>query len=94
MIFSAVSVFGSRRGSVGCPVSRCVGCFWVWRRGFAPTLALVVSPAASSCVRVFASVCASRFGVTVSVRRHRGAVFLRVRGSRSSLLAVARWWSS
>lgn len=97
MFFSASRVLGSRSGSVGSPVSGCRGCAWVWSsrcRSAAPSLALALSPSSARFARSFAGVAASRFGVSVSVRSFGGRVFLRVRGSRPLLRAVAVWWAS
>ena len=96
-LFSASSVLGSRLGSVGVGVSGCVGCAWVWnqRARFAvPSLALSL-PLGVPRVSAFAAAVeiGETFGVPVSVRSFRGRFFLRVRGSRSVLLAVARWWA-
>ena len=96
-LFSASSVLGSRLGSVGVGVSGCFGCAWVWnqRARFAvPSLALAL-PAGASHFSAFcaAGEIAQEFGIPVAVRSFRGRFFLRVRGSRSVLLGIARWWS-
>ena len=96
-LFSASSVLGSRLGSVGVGVSGCFGCAWVWNqraRFAAPSLALAL-PAGVSQLSAFcaAGEIAQEFGVPVSVRSFRGRFFLRVRGARPVLLAVARWWA-
>ncbi len=96
-LFSASSVLGSRLGSVGVGVSGCVGCAWVWNqrvRFAAPSLALALPVGVSQ----FSAFCAAgeiaqEFGVPVAVRSFGGRFFLRVRGARSVLLAVARWWA-
>jgi hypothetical protein len=91
-IFSAGSVLGSRAGSVGVGVSGCTGCAWVWRRGAAPSLALAI-PAHGSARLCSRSVALVFSGVSVSVRVVRGRAFVRVRGARATLAAVAAWWS-
>jgi len=91
-LFSASRVLGSRLGSVGVGVSGCVGCAWVWNqraRFAAPSLVLALPFGAVSA----AGEIAQEFGVPVSIRSFGGRLFLRVRGSRSVLLVVARWWS-
>lgn len=92
-LFSAVQILGSRAGSVAVGVSGCVGCAWVWRRGFAPSLALAI-PAHGSAGLCSRSVALSFSGVSVSVRVVGGRSFVRVRGARATLAAVAAWWSS
>jgi hypothetical protein len=99
MLFSAVSVLGSRAGSVASPVSGCPGCAWVWRPVYRPrgsirsgcSLALAL-PAGVSPSVVAEALLAVFPGVRVRARRHRGRWFLRVRGSR--LFAVACWFAS
>ena len=94
LLFSASSVLGSRPGSVGVGVRGCPGCAWVWR-GAAPLSLAIALPAGVSAGSVAAAagaVARRPFVRSVSVRRHRGRVFLRVRGCRSGLLAVAVWW--
>ena len=96
-LFSASSVLGSRVGSIGVGVASCFGCAWVWNqraRFAAPSLALAL-PVGSPQLSAFSAAgeIAQEFGVSVSVRVWRGRFFLRVRGSRSVLLAVARWWA-
>lgn len=97
MFFSASLYLGSRAGSVGSPVAGCPRCAWVWSarcRSAAPSLALAFSPASAVCAAAIAVGCARRFpSVRVSVRHHRGRVFLRVRGSRPVLRSVALWWA-
>lgn len=97
MFFSASHFIGSRAGSVGSPVAGCPGAAWVWSvrcRSAAVSLALALPVGASrgSGVSV-ASAVSSRFGVSASVRCHRGRVFVRVRGSRAVLRSVAVWFS-
>ena len=96
-LFSASSVLGSRLGSVGVGVSGCIGCAWVWNqraRFSAPSLALSLPVGALHVSAVSAAVeIGETFGVPVSVRSFGGRFFLRVRGARSVLLAVARWWA-
>lgn len=96
-LFSASRVLGSRLGSVGVGVAGCVGCAWVWNqraRFAAPSLALALPLGVPRSGAVLAAAeIAQEFSVPVSVRAWRGRLFLRVRGSRSVLLAVARWWS-
>lgn len=96
-LFSASRVLGSRLGSVGVGVSGCVGCAWVWNqraRFAAPSLVLALPFGAVSVSAVSAAgEIAQEFGVPVSIRSFGGRLFLRVRGSRSVLLVVARWWS-
>ena len=94
--FSASRVLGSRPGSVGVGVAGCPGCAWVWRRGAAVSLAValpsVVSRGIASGLLVSRAVWLP--GVSsVSLRSHRGRVFLRVRGSRAALRALAVAWS-
>lgn len=96
-LFSASGVLGSRLGSVGVGVSGCAGAAWVWNqraRFAAPSLALALPTGVPRLSAVSAAVeIGETFGVPVSVRAWRGRFFLRVRGSRSVLLAVARWWA-
>lgn len=99
MFFSAVSVLGSRAGSVASPVSGCPGCAWVWRSAYRPrgsvrsgrSLALAL-PVGVSPSRVAGALHRVFPGVRVRARRWRGRWFLRVRGPR--LVAVACWFSS
>ena len=100
-LFSASRVLGSRLGSVGVGVgvgvAGCFGCAWVWNqraRFAAPSLALAL-PTGSSQFSAFcaAGEIAQEFGVPVAVRSFGGRFFLRVRGARSVLLSVARWWA-
>ncbi len=96
--FSAVSVLGSRAGSVGSPVAGCPGCAWVWRPVYRPagsirsgrSLALAL-PATASPAFAVAALRLYFPHVRVRVRRWRGRWFLRVRGE--SLFAVACWFS-
>ncbi len=91
--FSAVQVLGSRPGSVGLAVSGCRGAAWVFSRrapraawslalavpsgwAFLPHSALLGLPLVAP-------------GVSVSVRRHRGRVFVRVRGPVPALRVAA-----
>ena len=98
-LFSASSVLGSRVGSVGVGVSGCSGAAWVWNnrvRSSAPSLALAVPTcidSASVVRRGAASLAGMHPSCSVSVRSYRGRYFLRIRGSRSVLLGIARWWS-
>lgn len=95
MFFSASSVLGSRPGSVGVGVSGCPGCAWVFNPRVptsAHSLVLSLSPASTFLASSFATNCASRFGVCVSIRHYQGQVFLQVRGAKPVLLAVAKWW--
>ena len=96
--FSASSVLGSRAGSVGIGVSACPGAAWVFNRRVpsAPATLALVFPVASQVVPVTPLYTLPRLfpGVWVSVRFYRGRAIYRVRGSASSLRAVAAWWSS
>ena len=98
-LFSAASVLGSRVGSVGVGVSGCSGAAWVWNnrvRSAAPSLALAVPTCVTSVsvIRQGVATLAARYpSCSVSLRSYRGRFFLRVRGSRSVLLGIARWWS-
>ena len=96
-LFSASSILGSRLGSVGVGVSGCFGCAWVWNqraRFSSPSLALALPVGVSRSGAVLAALeIGETFGVPVSVRAWRGRLFLRVRGTRSVLSAVARWWA-
>ena len=96
-LFSASRVLGSRLGSVGVGVSGCVGCAWVWNqraRFAAPSLALALPAGVPHSGAVLAAgEIAQEFGVPVAVRSFGGRFFLRVRGARPVLLAVAQWWA-
>ena len=96
-LFSASRVLGSRVGSVGVGVAGCFGCAWVWNqraRFAARSLVLAVPAGVPRCSAVAAaSELGQVFGVPVAIRCYRGRFFLRVRGSRELLLAVAGWWS-
>ena len=95
VFFSASSVLGSRPGSVGVGVSGCPGCAWVFNPrvpGSAHSLFLSLSPSSQYLASSFATSCAGRFGVVVTVRHYQGQVFLQVRGAKPVLLAVAKWW--
>lgn len=91
-IFSAVQVLGSRAGSVAVGVSNCSGCAWVWRRSFSPSLALSI-PAHGSANLVSKSVALTFVGVSVSIRTVGNQTFVRVRGARATLSAVAVWYT-
>ena len=94
--FSASNLLGSRPGSVGVGVSGCPGAAWVFNRRApraAYTLALVF-PGVSAVVPGSVSHIPTLFtGVSVTTRVHRGRCVVRVRGSVSTLRAVASWWS-
>ncbi len=95
--FSAVQVLGSRPGSVGLAVSGCRGAAWVFSRR-APraawSLALAVPSGWAFVPRsALLGLLLVAPGVSVSVRRHRGRVFLRVRGPVGALRVAAAWWS-
>ncbi len=95
MFFSASLVLGSRPGSVGVPVAQCPNCAWVFNPRVptsAYSLVLSISPASTFLASTFATTCASKFGVCVSIRHYHGHVFLRVRGAKPVLQAVAKWW--
>lgn len=95
--FSASRVLGSRSGSVGVAVSNCPGCAWVWSsrsKTAKPSLALALSPASAFLAKTLALNLAKKFFVSVSVRRHGGHTFLRVHGSKATLLDIAKWWVS
>jgi len=96
--FSASSVLGSRAGSVGVGVSSCPGAAWVFNRRVpsAPATLALVFPSPAPVVPAISSLAFPRLfpGVSVSVRFYRGRAIYRVRGSASSLRAVAAWWST
>ena len=96
LFFSASRFLGSRPGSVGVGVAGCPGAAWVFNRRApraAYTLALVF-PVASAVVPGSVSHMPSLFpSIVVTTRVHRERCIVRVRGSVSSLRAVAAWWS-
>ncbi len=96
--FSASRFLGSRSGSVGVAVAGCRGAAWVFCRR-APraawSLALAVPPGWAFVPRsALLGLPRVAPGVSVVVRRHRGRVFLRVRGPVPALRVAAAWWSA